>query len=92
MTKTMSAAEAKTHFGECLKTAEKGTPVLITRYGKVVAAVVSADEVEQLERLRAAEPSAGLGALVGRFDDGDEFADAVDRVSTGDSKPVVELT
>ena len=91
MTKTMSAAEAKTHFGACLHDAESGTSVLITRYGKVVAAIVSADELDQLERLRLAGPDAGLGGLVGLFDDGEELVDAVAAVKSEDSKPMAEL-
>lgn len=91
ITKTMSAADAKAHFAECLSSAETGTPVIITRYGKVVAAIVSADELDQLERLRRAGPEAGLGGLVGLFDDGDELADALKATSSADSKPVLEL-
>lgn len=91
ITKTMSAAEAKTHFGDCLSSAETGTPVIITRYGKVVAAIVSADVLQQLERLRHAGPDAGLGGLVGLFDDGDELADAVEATAAEDSKAVEEL-
>ena len=80
MRKTLTAAEAKSHFAESLRLAEAGDVVEITRYGKPVAALVGAQTLEQLERLRAARPQEGLQSLVGRWDDGDELADEVDRV------------
>jgi prevent-host-death family protein len=44
--KTMaSAAELKAHLSEYLRAAEHGRAVLITRHGKAVAALVSADEL-----------------------------------------------
>ncbi len=80
MRKTLTAAEAKTHFAESLRLAEAGDVVEITRYGKPVAAIVGAQALEQFERLLAARPQEGLWSLVGRWDDGDELADEVDRV------------
>ncbi len=80
MRKTLTAAEAKTHFAESLRLAEAGDVVEITRYGKLVAAIVGAQALEQLERLLASRPQEGLASLVGRWDDGDELADEVDRV------------
>jgi prevent-host-death family protein len=77
---TLSAAEAKTHFAEALRRAEGGGVVVITRYGKPVAALVSADDLLDVHRLRASSPREGLASLVGRFEDGEEFADEVDRV------------
>jgi antitoxin (DNA-binding transcriptional repressor) of toxin-antitoxin stability system len=44
---------------------EGGEAVVITRHGKPVAALVSAEQVQQLERLRAAGPEAGLAGLAG---------------------------
>lgn len=80
MPKTLTAAEAKTHFAASLRRAEAGEIVEITRYGKPVAALVGAEQIEQLRRLRAAGPDDGLAGLIGRFDDGDDFADEVERV------------
>ncbi len=79
MRKILTAAEAKTHFAESLRLAESGDVVEITRYGKPVAAIVGTQALEQLERLLAAAPQAGLQSLVGRWEDGDELADQVDR-------------
>lgn len=91
MRKTLTAAEAKTHFAESLRLAEAGDVVEITRYGKPVAALVGGRRLEQLERLEAATPQEGLAALVGRWSDGDDFADEVDRVVAG-RRPVREIS
>ena len=80
MRKTLTAAEAKTHFAESLRLAEAGDVVEITRYGKPVAAIVGARQLEDLERLQASRPQEGLRSLVGRWEDGDDLADEVDRV------------
>ncbi len=90
MRKTLTAAEAKNHFAESLRLAEAGDVVEITRYGKPVAAIVGARTLEQLERLLAAKPTEGLQSLIGRWDDGDEFADEVDRIVAGRS-PMREI-
>jgi len=73
MGKTVSAAEAKTHFAECLRTVEHGQAVVITRHGKAVAALVPAAEAAQFDRLRAAGPQAGLAGLAGGWDDSEEL-------------------
>lgn len=80
MAKTFTAAHTKSHFAESLRQAEAGEIIEITRYGKPVAAMVGKDDLDMLRRLRAATSSTGLAAAIGKFDDGDEFADAVDRV------------
>ena len=80
MRKTLTAAAAKTHFAESLRLAEAGDVVEITRYGKPVAAIVGAEAFELFERLLAARPQQGLQSLIGRWSDGDELANEVDRV------------
>jgi len=80
MPRTISAAHAKTHLAECLRVVEAGESVIITRYGKIVAALVAAEDLEQLERLRAAGEEAGLGGLLKRWEDSAELADALDEV------------
>ncbi len=90
MRKTLTAAEAKSHFAESLRLAEAGDVVEITRYGKPVAAIVGARALQQMERLLASRPQKGLWSLVGRWDDGDEMADEIDRVVAGRG-PVREI-
>lgn len=85
--RSLSAAAAKNHFGESLRLAESGGVVEITRYGKPVAAMVGLRELEQLRRLRALGPEAGLAGLVGKFSDGEEFSKAIDEVVAERSEP-----
>jgi prevent-host-death family protein len=80
MSKAMTIAEAKAHFSECVKSAEGGETVLITRYGRAAAAVVSAKYLAELEtKGRKGPAQRGLAALVGRFPDGAELASEVER-------------
>lgn len=65
MSKEVSVAEAKKQLSSWIRSAEHGETVLITRRGRPVAALVSAGELAQLERLRAGGPSAGLAGLAG---------------------------
>ncbi|MED5371350.1 MAG: type II toxin-antitoxin system Phd/YefM family antitoxin [Myxococcota bacterium] len=80
MTKTLSAAIAKAQFSDCLREVEQGGEVLITRYGRPVAVLVSMEELDQLRRLRAASPMEGLAGLLGQVPDGDEYAESLDAV------------
>ena len=70
---TVSAAKAKAEFAECMRKAEAGDPVVITRHGKAVVALVRADRLQQLERLRSAGPSAGLASLAGGWRGSEEL-------------------
>ena len=69
----MSAAKAKAEFAECVRRAEAGDPVVITRHGKAVVALVRADRLQQLERLRSAEPASGLASVAGGWTGSDEL-------------------
>ena len=80
MPKTLSAASVKAKLGECLRLVEAGDTVVITRYGKPVAALVDPEDLEAVQRLRAAGPDTGLAGMIGLWEDGDELADAVDDV------------
>ena len=65
MARTLSAAQAKAEFADCVRRAEAGEAVVITRHGKAVAALVAATSLKDLDRLRAAGPEAGLAGLAG---------------------------
>jgi prevent-host-death family protein len=71
---TVSATKAKAEFAECMRKAEAGDPVVITRHGKAVVALVRADRLQQLERLRSAGPAAGLAGLAGGWPGSEELA------------------
>jgi len=75
--KQLTAAQAKAKFADCIRSAESGEPVLVTRHGKPVAAIVDARDVRQLERLKAASPEEGLAGIVGKWEGSDELVDAI---------------
>lgn len=80
MSRKFTVAEAKARFAECLRDAEEGRPVHITRHGRDVAVVVSLADYAQVERLRSAGPEAGLASLAGGWKGSDELADALERL------------
>jgi prevent-host-death family protein len=49
---TMTANEAKTHFGEFIDKAQR-TPVGVMRRGRLVGVMVSADDYEQMRKFYA---------------------------------------
>jgi prevent-host-death family protein len=55
----------KATLSERIREIERGDPLLITRNGRPVAALVRPEAVEQLERLRAAGPEGGLASVAG---------------------------
>ena len=77
MARTVSAARAKAEFAHCVRKAEAGEPIVITRHGKAVAALVPVDRLRQLERLRSASPTAGLAGLAGGWPGSELLADLV---------------
>ena len=70
-----SIAEAKAHLAECLRQAEGGEPIVLTRHGKAIAALVPIDLLEQLDRLRAAGPKGGLASVAGGWEGSEEVAE-----------------
>jgi prevent-host-death family protein len=73
MENSISVAEAKAAFSECIRKVEAGSPVMITRHGKPVAALVPPNDLEHLERLRKAGPERGLASIVGGWDGSEEL-------------------
>ncbi|MBW1790038.1 MAG: type II toxin-antitoxin system Phd/YefM family antitoxin [Deltaproteobacteria bacterium] len=78
MDKSISVAEAKAHFSDCIRQVEAGSPVLITRHGKPVVALVRAGDLEHLERLRKAGPESGLAGIAGGWENSEELATILD--------------
>lgn len=68
MSRNVPLAEAKAKLSECVRDAERGRSVVITRHGRPVAALVAAEELARLERLRATGPQAGLAGLAGGWE------------------------
>jgi len=73
MAKSLSLAEVKATLSDRIRDVEGGEPVLITRHGKPVAALVRVEDLEHLERLRAAGPEGGLVSLAGGWEHADEL-------------------
>ena len=78
MDKSISVAEAKATFSECIRQVEAGSPVLITRHGKTVAALVRPSDLEHLDRLRKAGPESGLASISGGWENSEELATILD--------------
>ena len=78
MPSEISIAKAKATLSAQVRTAEDGQPVVITRHGKPVAALVPAADLEQLQRLRAAGPEGGLASVAGGWEGSDELVELVE--------------
>ena len=88
---TVSIAKAKAMLARWVRAAEDGDPVIITRHGKPVAALVPVEDVEQLERLRAAGPAGGLASLAGGWEDSDELVRSIDDAARKGQRAVEPL-
>jgi len=91
MEKSVSVAEAKATFSECIRQVEAGSSVLITRHGKPVAALVRPRDLEQLERLRKAGPEGGLASIVGGWEESDELVKILDESPRMGQREVPDL-
>ncbi len=75
MSRVCSVVEAKARFSRCVREAEQGEPVVLTRHGRSVAALVPMDLFEEVRRLRAAGPAGGLVSLAGGWEGSQEVAE-----------------
>lgn len=53
MARSVTTAQARRDWAKVLRTASRGTPVVVTSNGQPVAAVVSIDQLRALERSRS---------------------------------------
>lgn len=79
---SLSANDAKTHFGEMLIKAQRA-PVQINRNGKPIAVVLSAEDYESIETLKLRllqlrAEQARIDIESGDLFDGDSFLDALE--------------
>ena len=79
MARKLSAAQAKSQLADCLRKAENGEPVIITRHGKAVAALVGMDRVALLERWNR-RAGTGLAGLVGGWKGSEDLVRALTKV------------
>lgn len=75
----ISLAEAKARFSECVREAEDGASVLITRNGRPVAAIISVEDLALVQRVKAAAEGRGLAMLAGGWEDSEELVTAMQR-------------
>ena len=90
MAKQVTITQARDQLSAHVRSAEHGTPVVITRRGRPVAAIVAADDFERLERLRAAGPQAGLAGLAGGWERTDELVDELATRRRGPARTPLE--
>lgn len=75
--KALTVAQAKASLSEAIRDVESGGTVVITRHGKPVAALVRADDLTAIERLRAAGPERGLASIAGGWKGSDELVKTI---------------
>jgi prevent-host-death family protein len=61
MQRTVSIAEARAAFAELVREVESGEPIAIARHGRVVAGVVSADDLAAVRARRHSRVRFGSG-------------------------------
>lgn len=90
--RSISIAEAKAHFSECVDRAGAGEPVIITRHGKPVAGVVSSDDMKALARARA-QGARGTLLELAELEGMTELAEELDReiAARGMPRPVPDF-
>ena len=91
MFRIMSIAEAKAHLSVCIREAEQGESIVITRHGKPVAALVAVSHLEQLERLRRAGPQGGLASLAGGWDGSEELVHQIEESARSEVRSSASL-
>jgi prevent-host-death family protein len=91
MSKSRSVSEVKAKLSEYIRDAERGDPVVITRHGKAIAALVGSEELEILQRLRAAGPEGGLASVAGGWEDSEELVRILETSSRVASRPAPSL-
>jgi prevent-host-death family protein len=65
MVRRVSAAQAKSQLAECLRKAESGEAVIITRHGKPVAVLIGGDRMALIGRRGSRRRGGGLADLAG---------------------------
>ena len=73
MVRRYPIAKLKATLAERVREVKRGFPIVLTRHGKDVAALVPCEELQLLERLRAAGPAAGLASLAGGWKGSEEL-------------------
>jgi prevent-host-death family protein len=75
--KALSVAEAKATLSDAIRDVEAGGTVVITRHGKPVVALVRAEDLTAIERLRSAGPEKGLASIAGGWKGSEELVQVI---------------
>jgi prevent-host-death family protein len=67
--------EIQDRFSDCLRAAEEGDTIVVTREGKPIVALVAVSEVDEVDRLECSQsgPEAGLAGLAGGWEGSEEL-------------------
>jgi prevent-host-death family protein len=87
MANEVTVAEARDRLSAHVRSAEHGTPVVITRRGRADAAIVAVEAYARLELLRVAGPQAGLAGLAGGWEDSADLVRELDDRRRGQPRP-----
>jgi prevent-host-death family protein len=79
MARTVTAAQAKSELAECIRKAESGEAVIITRHGKPVAVLVAAERIASIAGGRSRR-GGGLAVLAGGWKGSEEFVRTLARL------------
>jgi prevent-host-death family protein len=77
MARSVSAAQAKSQLAECLRKAESGEAVIITRHGKPVAMLIGGDRMALIGRRGSRRGGGGLGDLAGGWEGSEDLVKAL---------------
>ena len=77
MARSVSVADAESHFEEWVREAEAGERVVITRHGRPVVAMVPARQMADLPQDLATGPERGLASLAGGWEGSEELVERV---------------
>lgn len=90
MTRRVTAAQAKSELAECIRKAESGEQVIITRHGKPVAVLIGADRMAHVTRPTAGRGS-GLAALAGGWKGSEGFVRTLSTLRRSSARRPVSL-
>jgi len=90
MVRTVTAAQAKSELAECIRKAESGDAVIITRHGKPVAVLLAADRMASVAGGRGRR-GGGLAALAGGWKGSGDFVRALAKLRRSGARRIVRL-
>jgi len=71
MVRPITTAQARRHWAKVLRTARRGTPVVVTSNGEAIAAVVSIEQLRELDRVRSESLADAVRRARGSLDPSD---------------------